>query len=92
MPISHTTVEKLISMLEDCYKEQCHYPEMWSDFNLVSITYDLMDGDYHRDGAFINVTDETMRWLEVMSTDSPDDDMQLIAKSLQLNFSITVLD
>lgn len=86
IPISHTTVEKLIAILESCDVE------IWSDFNLVEITHDLLDGDFHRDGMIIEITDATANWLEVVSTDSLDDDMQLIAKSLQLNFSIAMFN
>lgn len=79
------TVEKLISILEDCYNDDI---VTWSDFNLVAITHDLMDGDYHREGVIIEITDDTASWLEAVVVDSKDEDMQLIAKSLQLDFSI----
>lgn len=85
IPISHVTVEKLISILEDCYNDDI---VPWGDFNLVAITHDLMDGDYHREGVIIEITDDTANWLEAVSADSPDADMQLIAKSLQLDFRI----
>lgn len=78
-----------MSLLEDCYNDKI---VSWSDFNLVAITRDLMDGDYHRDGVIIEITDDTASWLEAVAVNSHDDDMQLIAKSLQLNFSITTLD
>ena len=61
---------------------------MWAEFNLVAITRDLLDGDYHRNGDMIDITDSTANWLEVITTDSTDDDMQLIAKSLQFNISV----
>lgn len=93
IPISHSAIKKLVSILEDCYRDQQQLDaELWSDFNLVEITHDLLDGDFHRDGMIIEITDDTANWLEAISADSPDTDMQLIAKSLQLDFSITMLD
>ena len=86
-------VEKLISKLEECYSDNIHIDsELWSDFNLIAITRDLIDGDFHRDGMIIEITDDTANWLEAVSADSPDADMRLIAKSLQLDFSIAMLD
>lgn len=89
IPISHMVVEKLISMLEACYSDNVNIDtELWADFNLVAIARDLMDGDYHREGDTIDITDQTACWLETITVDSDDDDMQLIASSLNLSFSV----
>lgn len=93
IPISHTTIEKLIATLEACYKE-CFiwHDDMWADFNLVAITRDLIEGDCHRVGETIEITPDTAEWLEVISADSDEEDLQLIAASLEFNARTGMLD
>lgn len=82
-PISHTLVEKLVSLLEECYIANIKIdPELWSDFNLVAIARELLEADHHRESIFIDISDRTADWIETiaeLSNNPDDDDIRLVA-------------
>lgn len=74
-PISHALVEKMVSLLEDCYNANVKIdPELWADFNLVAIARDLLEADHHRESIFIDISDRTADWIETIAEMSNDDE------------------